>query len=51
MKEGYEIHKSKVLYEATERTKQILDAKYEVVTPQQIVDGCEHLNNEEKEEL
>jgi len=51
MEEGYEIHESLVLYEATERTKQILEAKYEAVTPQQIVDGCVHLKEEEKEEL
>jgi len=51
MEEGYKIHESPVLYEATERTKQILEAKYEAVTPQQIVDGCVHLKEEEKEEL
>jgi len=51
MEEGYEIHESLVLYEATERTKQILEAKYEAVTPQQIVDGCVHLKEEEKEKL
>jgi len=33
MEEGYEIHESPVLYEATEGTKQILEAKYEAVTP------------------
>jgi len=38
MEEGYEIHDSKVLYEATEQTRQILDEKYEAVTPQQIVE-------------
>jgi len=51
MEEGYEIHESPILYEVMERTKQILEAKYEAVTPQQIVDGCEHLKQEEKEEL
>jgi len=50
LKEGYQIHESKILYEATECTKQILEAKYEAVTPQQIVDACLHLTNEEKVE-
>jgi len=40
-----------LLYEATERTKWILEAKYEAVTPQQIVHGCKHLKKKEKEEL
>jgi len=35
-----------VLCKATEQTKQILEAKYEAVTPQQIVDGYEHLKTE-----
>jgi len=50
MEDDYEIHERQVLYEATEQTKQILEAKYEAVTPQQKVDGCEHLKDEEKEE-
>jgi len=40
-----------VLYEATEQTKQILYAKNGAVTPQQIVDGFEHWNSEERKEL
>jgi len=51
IEDGYQIQESEILYEATERTKRILDAKYEAVTPQQIVDGCDHLTQKEKEEL
>jgi len=51
IEDGYKIHKSEVLYEATKWTKQILETKYEAVMPQQIVDNCAHLNNEEKDEL
>jgi len=31
---GYHIQESKILYEATKHTKQILEAKYEAVTLQ-----------------
>jgi len=51
MEEGYAIHESEILYEATERTKHILEAKYESVTPQEIIDGCDHLSDNEKQEL
>jgi len=51
MEESYVIHESEILYEATKRTKQILEAKYEPVTPQEIIDGCDHLNSDEKQEL
>jgi len=50
MEESYVIHESEILYEATERTKRILDAKYEPVTPQEIINGCDHLNADEKQE-
>ena len=40
-----------MLYKATEWRKQILEAKYEAITPQQIVDGCEHLTETEKDGL
>jgi len=51
LEEGFQIHESEILFEATECTKQILEAKYEAVTPQQIVDACVHLTDEEKVEL
>jgi len=47
MEQGYQIHESEILYEAIECTKQILEAKYKAVTPQQIVDACVHLTDEE----
>jgi len=49
--ESYIIHESEILYEAMKRTKQILEAKYEPVTPQEIINGCDHLDSEEKQEL
>ena len=51
MEDGYAIHESEILYEATERTKCILEAKYKPVTPQEIIDGCDHLRDNEKQEL
>jgi len=51
MEENFVIHESEILYEATERTKRILEAKYEAVTLQEIIDGCDHLNSDEKQEL
>jgi len=44
-------YETEILYEATKRTKQISEATYEPATPQEIINGCDHLNSEEKQEL
>jgi len=47
IEEIYVVHESEILYEATERTKWILEATYEPVTPQEIINCCDHLSSEE----
>jgi len=49
--EGYFIHDSDLIAEATARTKRILDAHYESADIDQIISTCHNLNDTQKQQL
>ena len=51
VQELYHVEDSPKVADATERMKRILDAKYELADINDIVNSCDHLNNQEKEPL
>jgi hypothetical protein len=51
IEDSYHIQEAPHLEETVERIKRILDAKYEPANLEEVVAGCTHLTEEQKEEL
>ena len=51
IEDSYHIDDGSSMQEATERMKKILDAKYEPANIDEVVEGCIHLNDQERSKL